>query len=30
MYAYSGGGADLAQKGVILGGRLSAPKRASC
>jgi L-asparaginase len=26
MYAYSGGGADLAKKGVILGGRLSGPK----
>jgi L-asparaginase len=26
MYAYSGGGADLARKGVILGGRLSGPK----
>jgi L-asparaginase len=26
MYAYSGGGADLAQRGVILGGRLSGPK----
>jgi len=26
IYAYSGGGADLAQKGVILGGRLSGPK----
>jgi len=26
MYAYAGGGADLAKKGVILGGRLSGPK----
>jgi L-asparaginase len=26
MYAYAGGGADLAAKGVILGGRLSGPK----
>jgi L-asparaginase len=26
MYAYAGGGADLARKGVILGGRLSGPK----
>jgi L-asparaginase len=26
MYAYSGGGADLAKRGVILGGRLSGPK----
>jgi L-asparaginase len=26
MYAYAGGGADLARKGVILSGRLSGPK----
>jgi L-asparaginase len=26
MYAYSGGGADLLKKGIILGGRLSGPK----
>jgi L-asparaginase len=26
MYAYAGGGADLARRGVILGGRLSSPK----
>jgi L-asparaginase len=26
MYAYAGGGAELARKGVILGGRLSGPK----
>ena len=26
MYAYPGGAADLLAKGVILGGRLSAPK----
>ena len=26
MYAYPGGGADLARMGVILGGRLSGPK----
>jgi L-asparaginase len=26
IYAYAGGGADLARKGIILGGRLSGPK----
>jgi L-asparaginase len=26
MYGYAGGGADLFEKGVILGGRLSGPK----